>query len=441
VTDKTEGTWAEARFLTAGTREVLINGTVYTYTGGQDTGTLTGVTPDPSGEAADSLVVQNIVTTGPATLDGIKLDIVETYNNHVLYASRTSREIHIAAIDDYTDFAYTTPLRKPGEGYIVTVDAAVRGLVSDENLLYISGGDDDWYQLETQFSDTLGGEEITVRKLKTSPGQAAINQNAIAKIKNNIGFLSVERTFDTLGSVENIETRQSKALSDDIRDDMERYDITDAHVLYFRRSVFIALPVEGVLLEYDMRFGYWQPPQLLPIARLAIIDDELCGHSSNSDETYKLYSGTSDNGAPFTARAVFGYDNFGGRFSLKNFTEIATELYISRSTKVTTRILYDYQGASGVQEFVIDGDHKPTTFQPVVPGTIGSAPLGSQPFGTTSEEVPVLVKSRTIFTTLPVDFFERQRVFESSSEDCQFEIIAFGENAVQSDNEPNFIKQ
>ena len=39
--------WQDTRFLTAGTRKVVINGTVYTYTGGESTTTLTAVTPDP----------------------------------------------------------------------------------------------------------------------------------------------------------------------------------------------------------------------------------------------------------------------------------------------------------------------------------------------------------------------------------------------------------
>jgi len=56
-------TWIEKRFLITGTeviydKEITINGTVYTYTGGETTDTLTGVTPDPSSEASGSLAAR-----------------------------------------------------------------------------------------------------------------------------------------------------------------------------------------------------------------------------------------------------------------------------------------------------------------------------------------------------------------------------------------------
>jgi len=57
-------TWAEEGFLFTGTRQVVIGGTTYTYTGGEDTTILTGVTPDPTagGHSDGDVVVQKVRT-------------------------------------------------------------------------------------------------------------------------------------------------------------------------------------------------------------------------------------------------------------------------------------------------------------------------------------------------------------------------------------------
>lgn len=438
------GTWAEARFLTAESgRSVRIGGITYTYTGGESTGTLTGLVTSPvtNGVVAGDYAMQEIMEFTPAAIDNRKHDLIAVQNNHVYYGSSTSRTVFVSKNTDFDDFAYTSPLRVPGEGYLLTLDSTPTALVPSEDDMYISAGDDDWYRIFMEFTADQGGESVIIRKLKTAPGQAAVGKDAVAYIKNNIAFLSVERTVDTLGNIENIENRQNVSISDDIKDDMEAYDVTGAHMLYYRRSLFVCIPVHSVVLEYDLRFGYWQPPQEFPVSRLAIIDDRLCGHSSTSNETYVLFEGYNDLGAPVEYIAAFGYDNFGSRFSLKNFDETATETYLSRNTVLTKRVLYDYLGATDIREFDIDGADTSITFAPVATGALGQEPLGSEPLGTVGEEIPDIVKARVIHQTSRLDFFERQVVFRAEGADIRFALIAFGENAQMSDNEANFIKQ
>lgn len=438
------GTWAEARFLTAlSGRSVNIGGINYTYTGGEDTGTLTGLarSPQADGITAGDYVMQDIVESEPATLDGRSNDLVSVQDNQLWVVDLKSRTVYISAVDDYTDFSYTTPLRVPGEGYKLTLDSTPTALVPAKDEMYVSAGDDDWYRVFKEFTDDQGGESVIVKQLDTAPGQAAISQGAVGHVKNNVAFVSVERTFDTLGNVENIEGVESVPLSDDILNDMEAYDFTNVHVKYHKRSVYIALPAEGLVLEYDFKFKLWQPPYELPVRRLAIIDNKLCGHSNNGNETYILFDGYNDNGAPFKAVAAFGYENFGARFTLKNFNEVAVELYLSRNTVVTERILYDYKGATDVREFEIDGSDESITFAPNDSAGLGKDKLGNAPLGGTLNDIDDLVKARAIDGTGHKDFFERQRIFESESLDCRFEIIAYGENVNVSDNDPDFIKR
>lgn len=442
------GTWAESRFFTSGTRKVVVDGVEYAYTGGETTGTLTGLT-GADAISADDICMQAVRASEPATLDGFKLDRISMLYNYVFYGSTKSRIVNISKSTDYDDFTMTTP-RRTGEGFELTLDNALTAFIPDEDEMYCSAGEDDFYKVSFQLSATTTGDEnVVIKKLKTATGQAARSQAAVINIKNAVAFLSFDRTIDTLGRVENIEGGpESLPISDSIKDDLAAYDLTDAHGIYHDRQIFIALPAEGVLLIYDHQNGYWQPPYTAPIGRLALIDEEgtgevaLCGHSSVSNETYKLFDGYNDNGAPWECVMAFGYENFGSRFTPKIFDEAASELYISENTVVTNQIVYDYKGATAVREFEIDGADTAIRFKPATEGgALGSAPLGHIPLGSLGEEEEDMAKVRAVDTTTPLDFFERQRVFFSTSDDLRFEVLAFGENVELSDNIPAYLKR
>jgi len=436
-------TWAKGRFLVSqANRSVRIGGIDYTYTGGENTGTLTGITRSPvdDGVIAGDTVIQSVMEFAPAALSGSKNDFLEVFYGHVIVGSYTSRRAYLSKNTDFSDFTFTTPLRKPGEGFLMTFDSTPNAFVPDENELYISAGDDDWYQVLMELNADQQGETVIVRKLKTAPGQAAVGPGAIARMKNYIAYVSVAKAVDSIGAVENITNVQSKTLSDDIRDDFLSYDLTNVHTLYFRESMFVAIPKHGLVLEYDLRYGYWQPPYNIPVSRLAIIDDELCGHSSVGNETYYIQRGFSDLSVPISWVAAFGYENFGTRFMSKNFSETAHEAYMSRSTVVKKTINYEYKGALESREFLIKADEEDATvFVPSTTGSIGTDPLGESPLG--GNPIDFLVKKREVNLTNFLDFFERQIVFSGDELDSRFELLAYGENIHLSENIPANIKR
>lgn len=431
-------TWSKARFLVdTANRAVRIGGINYTYTGGEDTGTLTGLTRDPlaDGVTAGDRVMQTVMEYEPATLNGNKNDFLAVFYGHVLVGSYTSRRVYFSKNTDFTDYTYTTPVRKPGEGFLLTFDSTPNGFVIDENDAYISAGSDDWYRVYMELTSDQASESVIIKKLKTAPKQAALGPGAIARIKNYVAYLSKAKIIDSLGTVENITGVESKNLSDPIRDDLLAYDITGAHLRYWRESLFVCLPAERLVLEYDMRFGYWQPPYTLALSRLAIIDDKLCGHSADGNETYLLETGTNDNGIPIDWVAAFGYENFGSRFMLKNFTHSAHELYMSRSTEVTKTINFDYKGSRGVQEsLIVASEEDATVFVPADRSSFGTTSVGEASLG--GEEEDVLVKKRQVNRYAFKDFFERQVIYSGNGMDDRFELLAYGENINLSENVP-----
>lgn len=447
VVKRVGATWGEMRFLTTGTRKVVVAGTEYEYSGGETTGILTGLTGLPA-VTTGQVVHQAVITTTPAALDGMSLDLIAVQNNHVYYGDLTSRVVLMSHDDDYEVFTKTTP-RAPGEGETFTLDSTPTAFVPGEDEMYISGRKNDWYKITEDISANEGSALMKVRKLKTASGQAAQSQAAVFNVKNAVAFLSFEPVVDTLTRLLAINTPQSVPLSHPIKDDLGAYDLTDAHGIYYQNQLFIALPVEGLVLIYDFEDQLWQPPHHLPVGRLALIDvegdgvDVLCGHSSTSNETYHLYKpGTyNDNGAPIRIEMHFGYDNFGTRFTEKQFDELAAELYMSTNTIVTDKEVYDYKGATDIREFTIDGSDEAIRFAPNLSAGLGQNPHGSQPFGSLSSPIDDLSKFRVVNETPVLNFFERQRVFISESADARFAIIAYGENVEVSPNIPQFIKR
>jgi hypothetical protein len=459
------GTWAGQRFFTANAgennnRQVRINSVDYTYTGGETTGTLTGVTPDPTQAVipitTGAVVAQSVRSYAPTTLQSMAINLISTMANLVFFGSTGSRVVNQSTKDDFTSFAWTNPLRIPGEGMTINLDSCPTAFIPGQQdaQMYISGGTDDLYEIQYKQSTSNNGsgvsyitELVTTKKIKTATGSAARSQSAVVFIKNAVTYLSFEPTIDTLGHAVNvvIESPQTRPISDPIRDDLEAYNLTGAHGIYFRRNLYYTLPAENRLIIHDDVNGYWQPPQIIPISRLAIITingvQTLCGHSSVSNETYILNNGTNDNGSKFKAVAALGYESFGSRFEYKQFDEAAVELYLSSSTIVHDDIYYDYKGGTDYRTFLIDGKDQGIVSGPIQDASEGSAPEGTNPEGSSSDPIDMLQKARQISQTSVIDFFERQRVFWSDSIDAQFAILAYGENTMMSENQPVSIRK
>ncbi len=426
-------TWAEKRFLIAGTRTVIIEGITYTYTGGEGTLTLNGVTPDPTlgSHTAGDTVVQGIGSESSIPYANATNDLIEMHKNQVYIASLDRRDVYISKNTDYTDFT-SSPGRLPGEGAILTLDNAVVGFVPQEDFMYISAGKSDWYQTVFTLSSDNTKEALTIEKLKNGPQQAAYSQDLIGKIKNSVVHVSNEPTFDILGRVENINTPQAKPISDMIKDDFGEYDFTGGHYKFHRNISYIALRAESKLLMFDHEREYWQPPQVLPAGRLAIIGGELYLHSNAVPETYKLFDGYSDNEKPINSIAKLGYENYDARAWKKNFDEWFTEGYISSDTQLKVTLNYDYNGFTSIRQKTIVGNDPDVIFETSEGASFGKMPLGQNPLGGLVDVPNFNSRFRVIHTHKKTDFYEMQPVYSSYGENQSWEILACGGNVTLS---------
>jgi hypothetical protein len=443
ITKNGTTTWAEDRFLTTanyGDRKVVINGTEYTYTGGEGTTTLTGVTPDPSGEAEDSLAIQSVNTIANKPASGVNNDLISVLNNQLYISDSTKRDVYICKQNDFNTWTSSSP-RLPGEAAVLTLDGFPKAYIIQEEFMYISGGTDEWYKVLFELSSDGTKESVNIKRLKTSSNEAAISQGAVCNIKNDVAFVTQENGIDTLGRLENIDTPRSKPISDPIKTELAGYNTTNIHTKYFRNNIYIALPSESLVLIYNLEKGYWEAPQTLPIRRLAIIGGNLCGHSNAVPETYTLFTTLNDNGNPIDAIAAFSYLQYGERDLYKSLDEWYSEGYISSGTKLTLQLNIDYDGATSNPEYIIDGSDESILFNSTKNIGIGKSKLGDEPLGSTTDDIDTTSKFRQIDTMVKQDFFEIQPIYKTNQVDADWKLLAFGSNVTYSPNKPITIKK
>ena len=431
-------TWDELGFTATG--KVTINGTVYTYTGGYGTTTLTGVTPDPTGAgiAAGAIVNQAVVTTANSTITALpaafKNSIIGILRNQVYIGASDVWSIYVSKVNNYKDFSVTTPTRVMGEGSLVTLDGIPTAFAPQEDKMYISSGKHSWFNTKFTLSSDNTKEEFEIVKLKTASLQGALSQEFVTKNKNNVIFVSNEPVLTTIGLVENIfQTPQMTDHSYSIVNDFNEYDFTDGSVVYHRNFIYVAVPKESLIRIYnqtDANNMYWEAPVTYPISRFSVIDGELYGHSYYSVESYKLFDGYNFNGQPIPAIAKFAYNNYGTRSNSKGFNEVYIEGYISQNTVLDVTSMKELDGCATTATKTINGLDKTIVCIGGDDASLGKQSLGKNPLGgtlKTKKSYDLPPKFRVV-QTFPVNpyFYECQMQFESSGVDYQWEIIAFG---------------
>jgi len=452
------GTWADSGFLTGTgyTRELLINGNTYAYTGGATTGTLTGVTPSPVGEANGSVVVQKVVTVPNSSMTGIpagfKNTLIASQSNQIYVSSRDSFSVFVSKFNNFRDFSYSSP-RIIGEGAQLTFKGVPTAIVTQDSDVYFSVGKDYWYRTAFTLSADLTKESLSRFPLKTGPLQASQSQGLTCKIKNKVAFVSFEPIVNFLGIDQNIlNVPQLVDHSAPIVNDMNAYDFTGGHAIFFRKNLFISAPRNSTVIVYNMTQDdsqddtspryYWEAPQILPVGCFSIIEGELYGHSSTDGETFKLFDGWNDNGHSYEARATFAYDTHRSRNLRKSADELFIEGYISSNTTLHSSLRREYGGSLATLPDVL-GTDEVIVGQIPDDASLGKSELGNNPLGSstaTFEGIPDIPKFRVYLTYPRTPNFEEQPSFWSDGIDQRWQIVTFSTDASVTTEKPTDIE-
>lgn len=445
-------TWAEEGFLnvTSG-RAVVINGTTYPYTGGEGTTTLVGITGNPSAEPANSVIQQSVITTLNSAMSGMPAtfanSLISNLNNQIYIGSFVNQSVYVSKTNSYTDYTFGTP-RLVNQGAILTLDGVPQAFVPQQQSMYISGGQDQWYLTNFQLSSDNQNQTLTVQRLKTTALQGAQSQGLTTNIRNNIAYVSFEPTVNVLGTAQNyLNDPQVDDIATSIVNDMLSYNPEGGFAVYWRKYLWVSIPRNGVVIPYNMtdtKNPYWEAPQIMPISCFSIIDGNLYGHSSLSGNSYKLFTGYNDDNRPIEAIAKFSFENLGTRTVKKSFNSYYVEGYISSNTTVSLNLQYDMDGAAQYTTFPILGSDTRIVPAPADDVSLGKVPLGTNPLGGSGTVIPITAtppKFRVEKTFPRIPNFEYQPSFRSYGIDQQWEILAYGPASAPTTEQPTNIRE
>lgn len=445
ITKQGTATWGEAGYYLAGNKKLIIRGVEYTYTGGESTTTLTGVTPDPTAQGANTpvaadLAYQSIVTSASITgVDsGYKFDGISNVGQQIYYGSASSNNIFISKVNDYTTTSYSSP-RLTGEGAMITLRAKWIAFEPQEDVMYISAGKAQWYQTKVTLSSDNAKEAFSVVPLKTSAQQAALSQEAITHDRNSVVVLTNETRMTTLGRTVNIfGTPMMTDYSYPVAKDFDQYDWTSASVKYYKSFIYVALPLEGKWLVFnqtDPENPFWEVPQTGSFSGFSEIEGHLYAHGYNVPETYKLFDGYSDNGNPILARAQFAYYDYGNRGLSDYFNEYWIEGYISQNTNLKITYNLDLDGCATTLQGTLKGTNSRVVCLLKDSGSLGKSPLGKNPLGSiisSNSPDPLPPYFAAVLTSVKKDFYKMSPSFETYGVDQQWQLLAFGPLVTQT---------
>jgi hypothetical protein len=436
ITKEGAEAWAEVGFSPTGVHTVVIAGVAYGATGGWGTTTLTGVTPNPSTPAYAAGVTvhqapETTLNSAMTDLPSIGNDLIANLRNQIYVASLTNNFVYVSNVNNYKDYGFTAPTRVVGEGAILTLDGTPKALVPREDQMNISAGKDQWYKTQLTLSADLTKEELTVIRLKTTSEQGTQSQALTSKIKNNVVFVSYEPILESLGWIDNVFGEpQLTDISYSIVNDFNATDFTDGEVRYHKNYIYVSAPKSSKVFVYNMTNPdnkYWEAPQVLPVGRFSVIDGDLYGHSYQSSETYKLFTGYNDNGNFIQANAVLAFNSHGIRHASKGFNQYFVEGYISTNTTLQLGLQYDIDGCATITAFNILGNDAQIVCLGSDDNLLGKYNLGKVPLGANIAQATTTPSKFRVIVTMPkVPYYEYQVSFNSVGFDQNWEVLAFG---------------
>lgn len=402
---------------------IIVNGTTYLYNNnptGQDlvcTTTPTGVNP------GDLVIAQPTVST--TTLTGFKKDHIYEYKNHLVLGNLESGQLYFSHIATYP-LDYTVPVpasRTAATPFFATLDGNVTAMAERKDKFWVST-QDDWFKFEKL--DTVNAYDLYVEidKNETTERNGALPY-AVTNFKGDTMFMAQDKTLQMITDSDLIQEDSIKLLSDEIALLLQRLDLSEVRLVSHERYIYIIAPKESTLIMYDTVDNEWQPPQVIGMGLMSIIEGKLCGHSNATDTSFEMFRGRQDLGVDFDAVFAPGYIDMDNEFIYKQFTKTAISGRTTKSATIKWETLYEAEGDKASLTRTIDAStiklFEGNTLTP-----FGSAPFGAFPFAGASLEDNSDVKRFFLFdggVTKP--FFEYRPVLTVSGENVGFELTAY----------------
>lgn len=377
---------------------------------------------------ANDVIMTKPVEFADAISSSYEIDVVYSYQNHLICANYNSVEMFFSHISTYSlssGFDFVQPSagsRTALTPIYLRLDGNFTAMIARKNILWISDSDD-WYKVTKTIEQNAYDLWVDVEKFETGENKGALPM-AVAKYKGDIIYVAQDKTIQRVTSVEVIGSDEIRQISDDVEALLQRVSLDDVRVYYLERAIYIVCPVDSTLIMLDLIEDYFQPPQILPISCISVIDGVKYGHHNAVDETYKLFSGRDDLGTPIEAKIAFGYQSLTHGFRYKQNTIFGVSCRLTGDTICTVEQFFEEDGAKTSTSFEINGASVKTY---TVDDDVSWAthPYGDRSWGGADMEVSELKRAMVFSKFDAVSFFEFRPIFTITGTDQEFHLLGF----------------
>lgn len=458
--------WQQAGFASnlASEKKIMILGVEYTYIGGEDTATLYGVLPDPSGILAGTVAIQSVLTQVDTPAAGFNNDFIKVINNQVYVGSYTSRLCYISSSTNFADYVVPTP-RAAGDPELLTLDATLKGIGVRQGNAHIGFGNGSWAVIT--FNDITVGSTLTQQtKVDVKPVaqlQAPYAHEFIDTVGDSLVYLAQDQQVRMFGDFTNLFTPGYPSLSQEISTELMEQNFAEGSLRCIGEFTYLCAPITGKVWLYQVRQAVdqsgqvvaerlWHSPFVWNLTSVNQVNGTIVGFSNANPQIYSLWDtnqwyddSPSTEHLPYECVAAFSYRGGKRRQGLWSFDKNFTEGYIAPGTPLSVRINYNYQGSLAVLNATINSITQPAyTFSGATAPSLGDRSPGEEPLGdgftTLADAQEALPKFKVINSMNQQNCFEWQPIYYSEATNAQWELLAVGDNAqLEADQKATFI--
>jgi len=273
----------------------------------------------------------------------------------------------------WTEFYYTNPIRKPGEGYVYQLPSNFWTMDIQEDSMYINSSYGEWSLVKVALSADLQSEEIILDPLKQVSTSKVLYPYLTGHTDDDLVFVTEDKNLTTLGRQIYMEKPQTGYVSDPVKKDFEAFSFKGGRIEYQDKKLYISSPEDGMMVCFDKHQGYWQPPKMFPeMGILSRFGGKLMAHSNTRNQSFFMFESESDNGSGYEVVMRTPSTPVTDRWAQKLSSQSFIEGYIEGSPVLKHTVFLGVNGCGGVASHDV---------YPIICATGSQAPLGQGELG------------------------------------------------------------
>lgn len=334
---------------------------------------------------AGDIIISGIVTHANDVASGVETDVVYTYKNAIISANYDSPNMYWSHISEYslsTGWNFTQPAsadRTALTAVFVQLDANFTGMIARRGTLWVSDAND-WYKMTKGFEVNQYGLWVDIEKFETGEQKGCMPM-ALAIYKGDIVYFSQEGTLQRVITNEITGTDELFLMSDVVEGLFARLDHDDVRVYYLTRAIYVIFPNDSTTVMLDMIENYFQPPQILPMSCMSVINGVKYGHHNVQNTTFELFTGVQDLGTDKESVIALGYAEGKDSFNTVSHDIMGVSSRVNHGTLVEVSQLYNEQGYTQNPAWNFGGNDGKTYYNVEDDNAWGTNPYGSRSLG------------------------------------------------------------